>query len=65
MRTYPLWRTYGVPAIGVWTSFVSSCLFLVGIMYYAVSSVSVSTATRLAYVMYLDSTYADLTFTFV
>ena len=44
---------------------VSSCLFLVGTMY-AVSSVSVSAATRLAYDMYGDTyyTYADLTFNF-
>ena len=51
--------------ISIWTSFVSSCLFLVGTMY-AVSSVSVSAATRLAYDMYGDTyyTYADLTFNF-
>ena len=38
MRTSPLWRTYGVPAISIWTSFVSSC----PCGYYAVSSVSVT-----------------------
>ena len=51
--------------MGIWTSFVSSCLFLASIKkYYVVSSVSFSAATRLAYDTYLDTyrTYADVTF---
>ena len=51
MRTSPLWRTYGVPAISIWTSFVSSCPFLVGIML----SPRFRFLTCLAYNMYLDT----------
>ena len=40
-------------SISIWTSFVSSCVFLMG--YSAVSSISVSAATRLAYEMCLDT----------
>ena len=43
-------------SISIWTSFVSACIFVVGATY-AVSSVSVSAATRLAYSYdtYLDA----------
>ena len=50
-------------SISIWASFVFIQSFSCG--YYAVSSVSLSAATRLAYDMYLTLTYADLTFLFL
>ena len=42
-------------SISIWTSFFHPVFFLVGTMLHAVSSVSVSAATRLAYDVYLDT----------
>ena len=52
-------------SLSIWTSFVSSCLFLVGTQHYDVSSVSVSAANHSAYGMYLIRTYADLSQRFI
>ena len=45
--------------ISIWTSFVSSWLFLMGARMCAVSSVSVSAATRLAYKYEYDTYYVS------
>ena len=66
MLTYPHFFLLFLPfSISIWTSFVFILFFSCG--YYAVSSVSVSAATRLAYDMIciLIRTYADLPFLFL